>query len=127
MPLDINLIEGHSRIEEVRNQVAIKRGPVVYCLESVDLPEDTSILEAYIKGDTKNLKSAYHPEFLGGVTTISGEVLLRKETANSTAMYQKVNQPEWNTFKTTFIPYFTWSNRSNEETEMSVFLPVIWE
>ncbi len=27
MPMDIKLIEGHPRIEEVRNQVAIKRGP----------------------------------------------------------------------------------------------------
>jgi DUF1680 family protein len=25
------------RIEQVRNQVAVKRGPIVYCLESVDL------------------------------------------------------------------------------------------
>ncbi|MEO0472844.1 MAG: beta-L-arabinofuranosidase domain-containing protein, partial [Bacteroidota bacterium] len=32
MPMDVQLMEGHARIEEVRNQVAIKRGPVVYCL-----------------------------------------------------------------------------------------------
>lgn len=42
MPMDIKLIEGHPRIEEVRNQVAIKRGPVVYCVESPDLPEGTA-------------------------------------------------------------------------------------
>ena len=127
LPLDINLIEGHGRIEEVRNQVAIKRGPVVYCLESVDLPANASILDVYLKGDTKQLESNFYPDFLGGVTTISGDILLRKENNTKPAMYQKVKQPEWNTFKTTFIPYFTWSNRSKEETEMSVFLPVIWE
>ncbi|ADV47768.1 protein of unknown function DUF1680 [Cellulophaga algicola DSM 14237] len=127
LPLAINFIEGHGRIEEVRNQVAIKRGPVVYCLESVDLPAESSILDVYIKGDTKQLKSDFHPDFLGGVSTISGEVLLRKEHNADDAMYQKIEHPEWTTFKTTFIPYFTWSNRSNEETEMSVFLPVVWE
>ena len=35
MPMDIKRLEGHPRIEEVRNQVAIKRGPVVYCERSV--------------------------------------------------------------------------------------------
>ncbi|MCK5617334.1 glycoside hydrolase family 127 protein, partial [Candidatus Pacearchaeota archaeon] len=41
MPMDIKLIEGHRRIEEVRNQAAIKRGPVVYCVETPDLPGNT--------------------------------------------------------------------------------------
>ena len=48
MPMDIKLLEGHPRIEEVRNQVAIKRGPVVYCIESPDLPEGTDILDVYL-------------------------------------------------------------------------------
>ena len=30
MPMEVSFVEGHPRIEEVRNQVAIKRGPVVY-------------------------------------------------------------------------------------------------
>jgi DUF1680 family protein len=127
MPLHINFIEGHGRIEEVRNQVAIKRGPVVYCLESVDLPVDSSILSVYIKGDTKQLKSAFHPDFLGGVATISGDVLLRKKSNTGNAMYHKTEKPEWISHNTTFIPYFTWSNRSDKENEMSVFLPVVWQ
>ena len=48
MPMDIKLVEGHPRIEEVRNQAAIKRGPVVYCIESPDLPENTGILDVYL-------------------------------------------------------------------------------
>ena len=45
MPMEVKFVEGHPRIEEVRNQVAIKRGPVVYCLETPDLPEKTNITE----------------------------------------------------------------------------------
>ena len=40
-PMPAELIEAHPLVEETANQVAIKRGPVVYCLESADLPEGT--------------------------------------------------------------------------------------
>lgn len=51
MPLEIRLLTGHPRIEEVRNQAAIKRGPVVYCIETPDLPENTDILDVYLPSD----------------------------------------------------------------------------
>ena len=34
--MPVALIEANPLVEENRNQVAVKRGPVVYCLESVD-------------------------------------------------------------------------------------------
>jgi DUF1680 family protein len=61
MPMKIQLIEGHPRIEEVRNQVAIKRGPVVYCIESADLPGGTDILDVYLPGDSE-LQAEYQQE-----------------------------------------------------------------
>ncbi|WP_435314779.1 glycoside hydrolase family 127 protein [Cellulophaga fucicola] len=128
MPLNINFVEGHERIEEVRNQVAIKRGPLVYCVESADLPKDTSILDVFIKGDASQLTSEYRPDFLGGVSAITGNVLLRKDATKTDKMYHKVDKPEWETYNTTFVPYYAWSNRNNEkESEMTVFLPVVWE
>ncbi len=115
MPLDINFVEGHERIEEVRNQVAIKRGPLVYCVESADLPKNTSILDVFIKGDASQLKSEYRPDFLGGVSAITGNVLLRKDAAKTDKMYHKVNKPQWEKYNTTFVPYYAWSNRNNEK------------
>lgn len=127
MPMDINFVEGHSRIEEVRNQVAVKRGPVVYCVESADLPKEASVIDVYIKGDAKKLSAEYRSDFLGGVSAITGEVLLRK-TQDGESMYHKVNNPSWEAYKTTFVPYYAWSNRNGgKESEMTVFLPVIWE
>ena len=37
-PMPPKLMGGHPHIEETRNHAAVMRGPVVYCLESVDLP-----------------------------------------------------------------------------------------
>ena len=121
MPMDIRLVEGHPRIEEVRNQIAIKRGPVVYCIESPDLPQGTDILDVYIRGE-KKLKAEYRPDFLGGMTTIRGEVLLRQD--EGTGMYRTIKKPTWKPYEMNFVPYYAWSNRGR--AEMTVFLPVIW-
>lgn len=123
MPMDINFIEGNQRIEEVRNQVAIKRGPVVYCIETPDLPHRTDILNVYISSNTE-LKPTYRADFLGGVTTIDGNVLLRSDK-KSKAMYRKIKKPTLTPYQTQFVPYYAWSNRGL--AEMTVFMPVVWE
>ena len=69
MPMDIKVLEGNPLIEEVRNQVAIKRGPVVYCIESTDLPKNAEILNVYIPSTAK-MTAEYKPDFLGGISTI---------------------------------------------------------
>ena len=122
MPMEVTFVEGHPRIEEVRNQVAIKRGPVVYCIESPDLPKNTEILDVYISGNTE-LKPEYRSDFLGGITMINGNVLLR--TDDNDGMYRKIKKPKWKSYQTQFVPYYAWSNRGR--AEMTVFMPVIWE
>lgn len=121
MPMDVKFIEGHPRIEETRNQVAVKRGPVVYCIESADLPKDTNIFDAYVSSKS-NLKPTYRSDYLGGLTTIDGEILIRKDKV--AGMYNVVAQPEFQTYKTHLIPYYAWSNRGNGE--MTVFMPMVW-
>ena len=76
--MDIKLLEGNPKIEEVRNQVAIKRGPIVYCLETPDLPKNTSILDAYLPLESQ-LTSVFKNELLGGVTSIEGSIKVRKD------------------------------------------------
>lgn len=121
MPMEAKLIEGHPRIEEVRNQVAVKRGPIVYALESPDLPKDTNITDVYISSN-KELRAIHKTDVLGGVTTLETDLLIRKDTLKS--MYNEVSKPKFERFSTQLIPYYTWSNRG--QSEMTVFMPVIW-
>ncbi|MBU2881221.1 glycoside hydrolase family 127 protein [Psychrosphaera sp. B3R10] len=121
IPMETTFIEGHPRIEEVRNQVAVKRGPVVYCIESPDLPEGTNILDVYIDGE-EPLKAQSQPEFLGGLTTIEAKLLLRENEGD--AMYRNVSKPKWQELSTQLVPYYAWSNRGT--AEMTVFMPVVW-
>jgi DUF1680 family protein len=122
MPMEIQLIEGHPRIEEVRNQVALKRGPVVYCIESPDLPKNTGILDVYFPKSSK-LVTKYRPSLLGGLTTITGKVLLRSDKREG--MYRRLTEPVWESVETMFVPYYAWCNRG--QSEMTVFMPIVWD
>jgi len=121
MPMTIELTEGNPLIEEIRNEVAVKRGPIVYCIESPDLPLKTSILDVYLPSSSK-LVAEFQPELLGGVTTISADVKIRNEQAGG--MYHQLKKPEWKTVSTRFIPYYAWDNRG--QAEMTVWLPYMW-
>ncbi|TBR41764.1 glycoside hydrolase family 127 protein [Marinomonas agarivorans] len=121
LPMTPTFIEGHPRIEEVRNQVAVKRGPIVYCIESPDLPDGTEILDVYIDGNTE-LVAKHDNAFLGGVTTLEADLLLRPVPKDD--MYRSVSKPEWEKLTTKLVPYYAWSNRGT--AEMTVFMPVVW-
>ena len=122
IPMEATFIEGHSRIEEVRNQVAVKRGPIVYCVETPDLPQGSSVLDVYLKGDSP-LNVDYRPDFLEGTAVITTDAYLKPATTG--AMYSPIKQPEWKAYKTNLVPYYAWSNRGT--AEMTVFMPIVWK
>ena len=122
LPMEVTMVEGHTRIEEVRNQVAVKRGPIVYCVETPDLPESANIVDVYLPSNA-DMTVAYKEDLLGGVTVIGADLLMRTNN-NSSKMYKTVSSPDFEEINTQFIPYYAWSNRGT--AEMSVFLPIIW-
>jgi len=123
MPMKVKREEGHPRIEEVRNQVAIQRGPVIYCAETPDLPQGTSILDVYLPYSS-TLTPVYKKNLLGGLTVINGDVRIRLDN-KSTRMYHPLVKPQWKTATIQFVPYYSWCNRG--KSEMTVWFPVIWD
>ena len=121
LPMPVKLVEGNHRIEETRNQVAIQRGPVVYCIESPDLPKSTSIVDAYMPSNAE-FQAEFDSDLLGGIVVIKTDLKIRMDKKGG--LYNKVGSPEWQNYKGQLVPYFSWSNRGL--AEMTVFLPVIW-
>ena len=120
-PMHVQLLEGHPRIEEVRNQVAIKRGPLVYCIETPDLPDNSSILDVYLDPHS-DFQLTHKADFLGGLITISGNIYLR--SYEGSGMYKSLESFNWERHQTQFVPYYSWSNRG--KAEMTVFMPAVW-
>ncbi|VGO18526.1 glycoside hydrolase family 127 protein [Pontiella sulfatireligans] len=123
IPMEAKLMVGNPKIEETRNQAAVKRGPIVYCMETPDLPEGTSILDIYLPSDIK-LKPSKDPAFTDGLTTLTGKVLVYDDQENQ--MYRSLERkPSMKKLQTQFVPYYAWSNRG--KAEMSVWLPLVWK
>ena len=123
MPMPVTFVEGNTQIEEVRNQVAVKRGPVVYCVETPDLPENSKITDVYLKSNAP-MKAKFKKDLLDGVTAIETTLSLRTNNNNET-MYNTVTKPTFKNYKSQLVPYYAWSNRG--KAGMTVFMPIIWD
>lgn len=121
IPMQPELIESHPLVEETRNHVAIKRGPVVYCLESIDLPRGAPLADIRIPRDMK-LDPRFDAELLQGVTVLRGTVVSRPSGSWKGRLYREFKRSDAVPTLATFIPYYTWSNRG--PSEMSVWIPL---
>jgi uncharacterized protein len=119
LPMEAKLVEANPLVEETRNQVAVKRGPVVYCLESVDLPKQ-SIFNVFVPSDiqfsTDQLTIEGAP-----ITGLSGIAKLVERGDWKNVLYREVSSTP-KPVNIRLVPYFAWGNRGH--SEMSVWLPV---
>lgn len=120
LPMQPRLVKAHPKVEEIRNHVAIMRGPIVYCLEGVDLPEGLSILEVYAPDDMQ-LTAKKEDDLLGGVTVIKGLARRLYEENGSGELYLEAGNEREADLEVTLIPYYAWNNRGINT--MTVWLP----
>ncbi len=119
-PMPVRLMTGHPMMEHAHGHVAVTRGPIVYCLESTDLPEGVGV------GDIRLPRNPawtirHDPELLTGVTVLEAEaVALPVPTGQD--LYQPLGDSEPRPVPIRLIPYFAWNNRG--EPEMAVWLPL---
>lgn len=121
LQMDTELIEANPLVEETLGQVAVKRGPVVYCLESVDLPRGVKPLDVLLTPDTK-LRARYDQRLLGGVVLLEGTALARTNANWNSQLYRALQPTKPAAIKLRLIPYSVWANRG--PGEMSVWLPL---
>ena len=113
------LIESNPMVEETRNRVTVKRGPVVYCLESADLPNQNVfdvVIPSTIRLQPLPMKIAD-----GNVMALTGQAKLLQNTNWKNSLYKELNT---NTKPVIIklIPYYAWANRG--KTDMTVWLNV---
>jgi len=121
LPMPARMMEANPLVEEDLNQVAVQRGPVVYCLESSDLPQDVKISDLLIPADLK-LRARYDRRLLDGIVVLEGKALNRQGENWGGKLYREFQPAELDPINVKFIPYSLWQNRG--PSEMSVWLPV---
>lgn len=106
IPMEIRMTESHPKVTATRGQIALQRGPIVYCMEMAGNkqlnPEisNFSPLNFVIPRDAE-LTAEYNEELLNGVTEITGKV---KYNNNGTLVDANLQA----------IPYFAWNNRGDD-------------
>lgn len=122
LPMPVRVLRGHRLAEEITNQVAVRRGPVVYALESADLPDGVVLEQAAVRrGASFETKT---DEIAGSSVTVLTTQLAVIPDADEDALYADLDDAALQTVPVTLIPYFAWGNRG--PSEMSVWLPVVW-
>jgi DUF1680 family protein len=120
LSMPATLIESNPLVEETRNQVAVKRGPIVYCLESPDLPGQ-NVFDVVIPSDIKLQPVAATIEN-GSITALSGEARVLADGQWKNTLYKKV-RTNVRPLKIKLIPYYAWANRG--KTNMTVWMPLM--
>jgi DUF1680 family protein len=95
--MPIQLRETHPRVRSTRGQVALMRGPLVYCLENTD-NHSLDLHGAVL--DPESLRAEAEPGLLGGTWVIRGQTITGDPV--------------------TAIPYHLWANRG--ESQMTVYV-----
>jgi len=121
LPMPARLIQANPLVEEDLNQLAVQRGPVVYCLESPDLPRNANISDVLIPQDIR-LTARYDRHLLDGVAVLEGQALFHPQIDWTGTLYRDFKPGELKPFAIRFIPYSVWQNRG--PSEMSVWLPM---
>ena len=117
------LIEANPLVEEAKNQVAVKRGPVVYCLEGQDIEGGYRISDLAIPSDIQWNEIPMTIEGHQFVALEGDALLLNQEKWNNQTLYREVSRYPSKKVKVRLIPYYAWDNRGNQD--MSLWLNLI--
>ena len=122
LDMPVRLIEANPLVEEAKNQVAVMRGPVVYCLEGQDIQGGHRINDIVIPADIQ-LKEV--PMTLKGhtFTALEGDALLANQQPwDNQTLYRELTRPNRQAVRIRLIPYYAWDNRGIQD--MSLWLPL---
>ena len=119
LSMPVERIMAHRNIRQAAGQIALQRGPMVYCLEEVD---NGPRLANVCIPDSASLEASFDPDLFDGVGVITGKAIRIEPAAESKVLYRHLSQADYQ--RTTFIfkavPYYLWANR--DPGEMRVWI-----
>jgi len=121
-PMAARFIEAHPRVEATRGQVALERGPLVYCYEACDQGPGVDLTAAAVDVDAP-VSAAWRPRLAGGATSLQASGRAWR-AARGGELYRPAgtdSAPAAQDVELVAVPYFLWANR--RRGTMRVWLP----
>jgi DUF1680 family protein len=113
LDMPVRQVRANPKVQADRGLVALMRGPVVYCAESVDNPQG---IRPLVVGPKTSFKTEFKPELLGGVTLIEGQVQSYSVNGDKISASRAL---------LTAVPYYATDNRG--PSSLRVWLPATKE
>jgi DUF1680 family protein len=114
--MPVERLYANPAVGEDAGRVALRRGPVVYCVEQTDLGSEPQKLRVTPQA---SITTRFDADFLGGATVLEGDALEADTSSWKGTLYRTAPAELKNrSFKA--IPYHLWANR--DEGAMQVWL-----
>lgn len=108
LPMPVERLYAHPAVAADAGLAALRRGPLVYCLEQLD--HDTPLHRIVLPGDL-NLEPSFEAGLLGGVVTLDGMAGATADADWDGALY-RTKPPSKRLCAIRAIPYYAWDNRA---------------
>lgn len=118
LPMPAERIYAHPAVRMDAGRVALKRGPLVYCLEEVDNPGGR-VQRLRLPRDAE-LKSTTRADLFDGIVTIAAEAVAVQDEGWQHELY-RTSPPAEERAILTALPYYLWNNR--QKGSMLVWVP----
>ena len=118
LPMPAERLYPHPAVTADLGRVALRRGPLVYCLEEADNPG--APVQRLLLPRTSTLRPSPRADLLGGAVAITADALRLDETGWTDTLYRPT-PPTRHPVAATAIPYYLWNNRGPHS--MSVWIP----
>lgn len=119
LDMSVKFFQANNRVEIDAGQVAVQRGPVVYCAEEADNTAPLWLSRITRGGD--KLVYHYEDQLLGGVGVIDVSARREAEDPDVGPLYREAHDRPTEHTQLRLVPYYSWANR--EEGQMRVWLP----
>lgn len=107
LPMPVERLYAHPAVAADAGQVALRRGPLVYCVEQID---HSVPLHRIVVPDDAPFRTNWEPELLGGVVTATSTAAALNDADWSGALY-RTTRPARQACDLTAIPYYAWDQR----------------
>ena len=122
LPMKPRLMEANPLVEEAKNQIAVMRGPIVYCLEGQDIQGGYRINDIAIPTDVQ-FKETQITMNGHEMIALEAEVpVVNKDSWRNDELYRELRPVKNKKTKIRLIPYYAWDNRGIDD--MSLWLPL---
>jgi DUF1680 family protein len=122
LDMPVLFIQAAPQVKELAGRLALRRGPLIYCVESCDNGPDLHLLSINSGAETS---AEYRPDLMGGTCVIQarGHRSVSQAPPGQESMLYRVADSGLprKSVKITAVPYHQWGNREANK-EMSVWL-----